>query len=454
MNPTLSDGDTPHADQAAVSLIDARWVIPVVPARQVLEDHAVVLSDGAIVAVMPVADAVAAHPHAERVSLPGHALIPGLVNAHTHAAMTLLRGFADDKPLDEWLSQHIWPAEARLVGERFVRDGSALAVAEMLRGGVTCFNDMYFFADETAEVAQSAGMRACVGLITLDFPTVWARDADEYLAKAAAVHDRCRDLSLVSTAFAPHAPYTVSDEPLRRIASLAEELDVPIHMHVHETAREVQDSLDQHGKRPLQRLQDLGLLSPRLAAVHLCAVDDSDLDLLQRGGVHALHCPESNLKLASGLCPVAQLLERGINVAIGTDGTASNNDLDVLGEARTAALLAKGVSGNAAAMPAHAALEAATLGGARALALDDRTGSLEKGKRGDITAIDLQAPETLPLYDPISHIVYAASRRQVTDVWVDGERVLQAGRLTQMDEADIMHRAQRWTAEILGHDAP
>ena len=433
---------------SSICILAPQWVIPVVPRSVVLEDHAVVIDGERIAEIGPLAAVRDQFPSVAITTLPGHALIPGLVNAHTHAAMSLLRGFADDLPLDRWLAEYIWPTESKRVDPQFVRDGTQLAIAEMIRGGTTCFNDMYFFADETAAVVDAAGMRACLGMIVIDFPSAWARDADEYLAKAAALHDSCRDFRRITTAFAPHAPYTVSNEPLRRVAVLAEELDVPVHIHVHETAKEVQESLEQHGMRPLARLQQLGLVSPRLNAVHLTQIDAQDIDILARGGAHCLHCAESNLKLASGLCPTAQLQKAGINVAIGTDGPASNNDLDMIGELRTAALLAKAVAGDAAAFDAPSALEAATLGGARALALDASVGSIEVGKLADLTAIHLDELATLPVFEPISQIVYAASRSQVRHVWIGGQQVLVDGELTTMDEHAISNRARQWTTRM------
>jgi len=430
--------------------IEARWVIPVRPAHTVLEHHTVVVAGGRIVELLPTRSAHERHPGCRRVVLQEHALIPGLVNAHTHAAMSLLRGFADDLPLARWLHEHVWPAEARHVDARFVHDGTLLAAAEMIRGGVTCFNDMYFFPAEAAAAASEAGMRACVGLIVLDLPTVWARDAEEYIDKAVRVHDACRDEPLVSTAFAPHAPYTVSDAPLARIAVLAEELDVPVHIHVHETRAEVERSVAELGMRPLVRLHRLGLLSPRLNAVHLTCVDDADIALLAEHGAHALHCPESNLKLASGMCPVQRLRAAGVNLAIGTDGAASNNDLDMIGEMRTAALLAKGVSGDASALPAAAALEAATLGGARALGLEHEFGSIEAGKSADLTALDLGALDMQPVYHPIAQVVYSATRRHVSHVWVAGRALLADGALLGIDETALRARAREWGARIAG----
>lgn len=429
-------------------IIEARWIIPVHPAGVVHDHHAVSVRDGRIDEIIPIVESRERYPHCARTKLTQHALIPGLVNAHTHAAMNLLRGYADDLPLEQWLQQHIWPAESQHVDARFVHDGTSLAIAEMLRGGTTCFNDMYFFPDYAADAASEAAIRACVGLIVIDFPTAWASDADEYLAKAASVHDRCRDEPLISTAFAPHAPYTVSDGPLQRVATLAEELDVPVHIHVHETADEVQRSIAEHGMRPLQRLHKLGLVSPRLAAVHLTCVDDSDIALLAEYGAHALHCPESNLKLASGMCPIERIRQAGINIAIGTDGAASNNDLDMIGEMRTAALLAKGISGDAGALPADAALHAATLGGARALGLEHEFGSIEHGKSADLCAVDLSDLRTQPVYNPTSQVVYAASAHQVSHVWVAGKSLLADGELLTLDEDALRARVREWGARI------
>ncbi|MCP5156886.1 MAG: TRZ/ATZ family hydrolase [Ectothiorhodospiraceae bacterium] len=432
-------------------LVNARWVIPVEPRDVVLEAHAVAIDGERIVAVLPQREAAARFAPRATVDLDHHALIPGLVNAHTHAAMSLFRGLADDLPLERWLHEHVWPAEARHVSDGFVRDGTRLAVAEMLRGGTTCFNDMYFYPDECARVAAEAGIRAVVGLIVVDFPTVWAGDADEYIAKALDVHDRLRDLPLVTTAFAPHAPYTVSDRPLERVRTLADELELPVHMHVHETADEVARAIEATGCSGLDRLERLGLLSDRLVAVHMTQLTELDIERLATHAVHVVHCPESNLKLASGFCPVARLVDAGVNVAIGTDGAASNNDLSMLGELRTASLLAKGVAGDASAFPAWQALHAATLGGARALGLDEIIGSLRPGKQADLAAIDLAAIETSPVYHPLSDLVYAASAAQVTDVWVAGRRLLAARELLTLDVAEIAETARRWRPRIAEH---
>ncbi|NND37623.1 MAG: TRZ/ATZ family hydrolase, partial [Gammaproteobacteria bacterium] len=361
-------------------IISADWIIPVEPRGAVYTDHAIAVKDGRIEALAPSSEIDARFQAAESIDRPGHVLIPGLINAHTHAAMSLFRGIADDLPLEKWLGEHIWPAEARWASAEFVRDGTELSICEMLRGGTTCFQDMYFFPDVVAQAAAERNIRAVVGMIVLEVPTAWAQNAAEYIDKGLAVHDRFRGSPLVYATFAPHAPYTVENETFERIRMLADELDTHIHMHVHETASEVDDALRDHHQRPLRRLDDLGLVSSQLAAVHMTQLEDAEIELVAERGASVVHCPESNLKLASGFCPVDRLLKAGVNVALGTDGAASNNDLDLFGEMRTAALLAKGVAGDAGAVPAARALTMATLGGARALGLDGRIGSLEAGK--------------------------------------------------------------------------
>jgi 5-methylthioadenosine/S-adenosylhomocysteine deaminase len=431
------------------TLIHARWVIPVEPAGLVLEEHSVGISKGRIAVIAPQAETRSQITADEVLEMPSHVLIPGLVNAHTHAAMSLFRGLADDLPLMTWLNDHIWPAEGLWVLDEFVADGTRLAVAEMLRGGTTCFNDMYFFPDVTARVVNQVGMRATIGMIIIDFPSKWAQNPDEYFAKASELYDRLKNKPLTRPAFAPHSPYAVCDDSLRRLLRLANELpDMPIHMHVHETHDEVSQGLEQHGVRPIERLDTLGLIGPNLTAVHMTQLEDAEIALMAERGAQVVHCPESNLKLASGFCPVQRLLDAGINVALGTDGAASNNDLDMLGELRTAALLAKGVAGNASALPAAQALEMATLSGARALGLADEIGSLVVGKAADITAFAMDSPETEPVYNLISQIVYAADRHQVSDVWVAGERLLRDRHLTSLDLDQVIGSATLWGNKI------
>jgi 5-methylthioadenosine/S-adenosylhomocysteine deaminase len=430
------------------TLIHARWIAPVEPAGVVLEHHSLAIHAGRIIELLPCWQAQEKYRATEVYERNDHLLIPGLVNTHTHAAMSLLRGLADDMPLMTWLKEHIWPAEARWVNERFVHDGTMLAMAEMLRGGTTCFNDMYFFPEVTARAAANCGMRLCVGLIVMDFPSAYARDSDEYFAKGLALHDELRNHPLLRTAFAPHAPYTVSDAPLQRIRMLSDEMEIPIHMHVHETRDEVEQAQTRDGQRPLARLDRLGLLTPALLAVHMTQLDDSEIARVAESGAQVIHCPESNLKLASGFCPVAKLLAAGVNVALGTDGAASNNDLDLLGECRSAALLAKAVAGDAAAVPAHAALHMATLNGARALGLADEIGTLCAGKSADVVAVDLAALATQPCYDPVSQLIYAAGREQISDVWVAGRALLQDGVHTTLDTQSLLAEAMEWRNNI------
>jgi 5-methylthioadenosine/S-adenosylhomocysteine deaminase len=417
----------------------------------VLEDHAVAVRDGKIEAVLPGEQAAARFPDYAQVVLDNHVLIPGLVNAHTHAAMSLMRGLSDDLPLMRWLQEHIWPAEAKHVSPQFVRDGTLLACAEMLRGGITCFNDMYFFPEAAHEAASLAGMRVALGLIVIDFPTAYASDPDDYLRKGLALRDRLGDRPLVSFCLAPHAPYTVSDASFRKIGTLAAELDLPVHVHLHETADEVARSLAEHGVRPLERMQRLGLVAPNLIAVHAVHLTDAEIELLGRHGCSVVHCPSSNLKLASGFAPIQSLLEHNVNVALGTDGAASNNRLDVLQEMRTAALLAKAVAGNAEAMPEHVALRAATLGGANALGLGALTGSIEPGKAADLVAVELRGPELAPCYDPVSHLVYAAGREHVTDVWINGEPRLRERVLLPEGLAGLDTRWRMWQNALESH---
>ncbi len=429
-------------------IISARWVIPVVPHGTVLENHSLLIGGGKILDILPTG--AQQYPDAKQVDLPDHALIPGLINMHTHAAMSLLRGIADDRPLMEWLEQHIWPLEAQFVDEHFCHVGARHAIAEMLRGGITCFNDMYFFPEATAQEATAAGIRAQLGMILLDFPTAYAQNPEEYFSKGLALHDSCQGQALLSTCFAPHAPYTVSDGPLQRCRVLADELELPVHMHVHETAHEVSAAQDATGQRPLQRLQALDLINSRLLAVHMTQLNAAEIELLAASGAHVLHCPESNLKLASGYCPVDALLRAGVNVCLGTDGAASNNDLDLLGEMRTAALLGKAVAQRADALPAATVLAMATINAARALGQADSIGSLEPGKWADVTALDLSGLEQQPLYDPISQIIYACSRQQVSHVWVAGRCRLRERQLTSIDTVELAQQVAHYRDRIAG----
>ncbi len=433
---------------AVDTLIHARWIIPVEPESVTLEHHTLVIDAGRIIDLLPTDDATQKYQGTSTEHLKNHALLPGLINSHTHAAMTLMRGIADDLQLMDWLTNHIWPLEQKWMNEAFVRDGTALAIAEMIRGGTTCFNDMYFFPDITAQQAIQHGIRASVGLIVIDFPTVWAKNSDAYIEKGLALYEQLHHQPLISTTFAPHAPYTVSDTPLQKIRTLSDELGRPVHIHVHETLHEVEQAEQQSGKRPLQRLDELGLVNSSLIAVHATQLTDAEIALLAETGAHIVHCPESNLKLASGFCPVAKCVATGVNVALGTDGAASNNDLDMFGEMRTAALLGKAVAGDASAVPAMTALRMATINGAKALGLAHETGSLSVGKAADVIAVDLDCLETQPLYCPVSQIVYAASRQQVTDVWVAGRRLLSRRQLTTINLDELSTKIRQWQQRL------
>ena len=430
-------------------LLLPEWIVPVEPAGVVLRDHALGIRDGRIALLAPREQALQVAAH-ERRELPGCLLAPGLVNAHGHAAMSLFRGLADDLPLMTWLQEHIWPAEARWVDADFVRDGTELAIAEQLKGGITAFSDMYFFPAVASEVVHHCGVRAQITIPVLNFPVPGAHDTDEALRRGLELFNDLRHHPRIRVAFGPHAPYTVSDDRLERVRVLAEQLDAGIHMHVHETAHEVQQALEQHGERPLARLARLGLLGPRFQAVHMTQIDDADLELLVHYNASVIHCPESNLKLASGFCPVERLWQAGVNVAVGTDGAASNNDLDLLGETRTAALLAKAVAGSATALDAHRALRMATLNGARALGIDEDCGSLQLGKSADLVAFDLSGLAQQPVYDPVSQLIYACGRDCVRHVWVGGKALLEDGRLSRLDEDELRAKARAWGQRIVG----
>ena len=430
------------------TLLHARWIIPVEPQSVTYDYHSLVIDKGLIIDLLPTVQAKQKYQATESEEFLDHALLPGLINCHTHAAMSLMRGIADDLPLMEWLQHHIWPLEKQWMNAEFVKDGSDLAIAEMILGGTTCFNDMYFFPEVTAQQAIQAGIRIKVGLVVIDFPTAWAQTGTEYIEKCLALHEKLRLSELCTTAFAPHAPYSVSDAAFKEIKKWSEQLELPIHIHLHETLHEVESAVAHNGITPLQRLQDMGLVNPSLIAVHMTQLSDEEIEQLASAGAHIVHCPESNLKLASGFSPVAKCLAAGINVALGTDGAASNNDLDMFGEMRTAALLAKAVSKDATAVSATVALQMATINGAKALGLDEVCGSLRIGKAADVIAIDLSYLETQPLYCPVSQIVYAASRQQVSDVWVAGQRLLMQRQLMTIDKAALLVKVAKWQERL------
>jgi len=429
------------------TLIHPGWIVPVVPEGDVLTGFSIALVANKIVAILPTEETT--YINAGQVyTLPEHVLLPGLINAHGHAAMSLLRGYADDQALTPWLEQHIWPAEAEHVSEEFVRDGVELAIVEMLRSGTTSFTDMYFFPNITASVSQQIGMRCQIAFPIFDFPTVWARDGDEYISKGLALRDDLKHSELVSVIFGPHAPYTVSEPNLSKVATLAAELDVGVHIHLHETAGEVLQAVEQHGERPIDTLHRLGLLGPKTQCVHMTDLGEQDIALLAATGTHVIHCPASNMKLASGTCPTSKLLAQGINVALGTDSAASNNKLNLFSEVRAAALLAKLQSQDASAVSAPQALSMATINGARAQGMEDSLGSLEIGKLADLIAVDMSGPETMPLYNPISQLVYATNGSQVTHSWVNGKLLLENRELRSIDMPRVMQKIRKWQHRI------
>ncbi|MDT8364737.1 MAG: TRZ/ATZ family hydrolase [Nitrosomonas sp.] len=429
------------------TLLKPRWIIPVEP-EDILTEHTIAINNGLIEAILPSSEADSRYCSSNHVTLENHAVMPGLINLHTHAAMTLMRGMADDLPLMTWLKNHIWPAESRHVDIRFVREGTLLACAEMIKGGITCFNDMYFFPQAAADAALECGIRAGIGLVVIDMPSVYADNVDGYINQGLTIRDHFSHQPLLTFCLAPHAPYSVNDQTLARIMVLAEQLQLPVHMHLHETADEIKNSLTENGMRPLMRLHQLGLVSPNLIAAHMIHLTDAEIELFGVHGGHIAHCPTSNLKLASGIAPLQRLLEQGINVGIGTDGAASNNRLDMFAEMRLAALLAKGYSQNAEAVPARQALRMATLNGARAMGLDHITGSLVCGKAADITAINFSSSSLAPCFDPISHIVYVGGREQVSHVWVNGRLLLNDGELVTLNEAAIVNQAICWQSHL------
>ena len=431
-------------------VIRASWVIPVEPDGHCLTDAAVSVTDGRIDRVVQTSALTAAELAAPQIDLPRHVLLPGLVNCHGHAAMSLLRGYADDFSLARWLQERIWPIEARWVDENFVADGAALAIAEMLLSGTTCCSDMYFYPEATAAAAQRAGIRAQINFPIVRFPNAWSTDADAALHQGLQLADAHRHNPLVSIGFGPHSTYAVDTPSLSRIATLAAELGLPVQIHLHETQQEVEDSLRATGRRPFEHVTACGLLAPGLQAVHMTQLTDGEIATLAAQRVSVIHCPQSNLRLGSGICPVPRLRAAGVCVALGTDGAASNNGLDLFREMNIAALLAKGSSGDPTTLRAGSALRMATLEGARALGLETEIGSLTPGKAADIIAVDLGSPGQWPVYDPVSQLVYTGAGSQVSHVWVAGRAIVQARQLLTLDLAEVLDRAAHWSARIVG----
>lgn len=429
-------------------LIHAKWIITCEENNRVLENHALALKDRKIVSILPSHEAQQQYQVDREEHYTSHAVMPGLINSHTHLAMNMFRGLADDLELMDWLNNHIWPAEGKWVSQEFVYDGSLLAMAEMIRCGTTCFNDMYFFLDATAQAADLAGMRAHIGMTIIDVPTSWAKTTDEYFTKAIEFYQRYKQNDRIIPTLAPHSTYTVSIENLEKVKKLADEYHLKTNIHLQEAPSEIEQAMAKYGKRPLQRLHEIGMVSPDLIAIHMTQINEADLEILQKTKPNIVHCPESNMKLVSGSCPVEQLTQLGINVALGTDGAASNNDLDMFGEMRSAAFLGKVTANDPKAIPAVAALKMATINGAKALGINHLTGSLEPGKAADFIAVDMNHIETQPVYHPVSQIVYATPRSQVTDVWVNGKQLLKNRKLMTLDEKELIEKAQVWRKKI------
>jgi len=440
----------PHDKKRISTLIHAAWIVPVDGKSRLLADHSIAIHEGVILTILPSIEAKTKYSASKEYDLDSHVLMPGLINAHGHAPMSLFRGLADDMPLMTWLNDHIWPAEGKWVSEEFVHDGSELAIAEMLLGGTTTYSDMYFFPEVAADLAQHAGIRAQFVCPILDFPTIWGSGPEDYIEKSLRLAERYKESSRITIGFGPHAPYTVSDEPFKKIIQLADSKQLPIQIHLHETQQEVDDAIGVDQLRPIERLKQLGLINTTfpLQCVHMTALNDNDIATIAASGASVIHCPESNLKLASGFCPTEKLIQHGITVALGTDGAASNNDLDMLGEMRTAALIAKPIANDASALNAHTVIEMATLNGAKALGIDSTTGSLVTNKAADIIAIDLNHFNTQPSYDIVSDIVYSAASSQVTHVWVEGKLLVEQGKLCTLDPQKILSSAKRWADKI------
>lgn len=429
-------------------MIETKWVVTASLEQPLLQNTTVVINQQKILAILPIEAAKAQFSSTDLVILDSHVLMPGLINLHTHAAMSLMRGLADDKPLMTWLNDYIWPAEQAVVTVQYVKDASLLSAAEMLAGGTTCFNDMYFYPEATYEASNQAGIRANLGLVVIDFKTNYANDAEDCLKKGVDVHAQLAGQSLVTTSLAPHAPYTVSDTSFERILSYADQMDLTIHTHLHETLNEITESEKVYGVRPIERLQNIGLLGSNLTAAHVVHCNTEEMALLAEYGCHVAHCPSSNLKLGSGVAPVSQLLASDVNIGLGTDGVASNNRLDMFAEMRLAALLAKGVNQDATALPAQKAVEMVTINAAKAVGLDKKIGSIEIGKEADLTAIDLSDLSVSPCYDPISHLVYACGREHVTHTWVAGNLRYNRGKFTNIDAMEITAIIDRWQPKL------
>ncbi len=433
--------------KSITTLIHAKYILPVEP-MEILENYTLALKDDTIIDLLPTHQAQEQYTAKETIILDHHILSPGLINMHTHSPMALLRGLADDLKLMDWLHHHIWPAETEIMSEAYVEDGTLLACAEMIRSGTTFFNEHYFYPNIIANVARQVGIRARMGVLIITVPTKWANDEKEGIKQALKLLDSEPTNDMLSYCLGPHSPYATSDEAFKEIVKIADERELPIHIHMHESADEISISLEKYKCRPLQHMKALNILSPRTQLVHMSQTTEADVQIIRDSGAHVVHCPESNLKLASGNCPVQLFLDNDINVCLGTDGAASNNDLDMIGEMRTAAFIGKIIAKDSTAVSAEDTLKMATINGARALGLSHLIGSLKAGKKADIMAVDINHLNTQPIYNPISQLVYACHSQQVSDVWVNGKQLLKKGQLTTLDEQAIITKTQSWQGKL------
>ena len=431
-------------------IIRPKWILPIMPDNQVIENSSLIIKAGKILEICSREDEKERYSSKEIYHLPGHAVLPSFVNCHTHLAMSYYRGLGDDLPLMEWLNNYIWPAEAATVSESLVFDGTQHALIESIRSGVGCVNDHYFFMPKVVDALRSAGLRGVVSNCLLHFGTPWAPTLSHCFAEAEHLFKYTQNDKLIHSAYGPHSPYGTDDDSMQQVTESAEKRGAKIHIHLHESEHEIVEYKKQNeGLSPIEKFHQKGWLNSRMIAVHMTQITDHEIDLVYQSEASIVHCPESNMKLASGVAPIQKMINKGINVALGTDGAASNNDLDMIGEMRSAAFLAKVSTMNSSNLSAETVLRMATYNGAKALGLENEIGSLEIGKSADIIAIDLNMPETQPVYNPISQIVYAASRDQVSHMWVAGNNIMQNRKILTIDEKTIIDNSQAWADKIL-----
>ena len=452
---TLSTKQQTQANLEIVSdnfCVEAPWVLPMLPiSNQVLKDTAVVVLNNTIADVLPIESAKTKYANLPRKTYQNHVVLPGFINTHSHSPMNLLKGYADDLPLMTWLNDHVWPIENKFMSEEFAYDGAILAMAEMLKSGITCFNDMYFYSDRIAQAVSDTGMRANIGTHVFDPPSVWAVNIDGYLKHCERNIQTYKNHPLINQVVCPHAPYTVSDESFKKVIQFAERHSVQIGCHIHETMDEINISLGQYKLRPIARLANLGLFDSNLYSVHMIHLNHEEIELVAKKNISIAHCPKSNLKLASGFCPVQELLDSQVNVAFGTDGAASNNDLDMFSEIRMAALVSKALAHNPTILPDHQVLSMATINGAKLMQLDQKVGSLTIGKEADMIAVDLSDYGSQPVYNPISSIVYTGTRQQVSDVWIRGVQKVSNHQLLAIQSNLIQDIINKWQDRIISY---